>query len=78
MIQLAHNKGKINNNINKNTSALQLVEARSTIETNKDLINEKTYNDGSRRLKKTKDKGSGIKKHTKTQQNVIRSEQKNM
>ena len=36
---------KINNNINKNTSALQLVEARSTIEPNKDLIHEKTYNE---------------------------------
>ena len=50
---------KINYNINKNTSALQLVEARSTIITNKDLIDEKPYNDGHRRLKKiTEDKGS--------------------
>ena len=39
-------------NKNKNTSALQLVEAISTIEASKDLINKKTYNIGHRRLKK--------------------------
>jgi len=43
---------KINNNKNKNTSALQLVEAISTIEASKGLINEKTYNNSHRRLKK--------------------------
>ena len=61
---------KINNNKNKNTSALQQVEAILTIEASKDLINEKNLQQWSQKTKK-----HPWIRNKKTQQNVIRSEQ---